>query len=70
MNIEGEVILKVEVFEDGSAGEIIVKRTLMSGPGGLDEKAIQAVRKWQFTPATKNGEPISSWGVFSVLFEL
>lgn len=70
MKIEGEVILDVEVFEDGSAGEVIVRRSLMSGPGELDEKAIQAIRKWQFTPASKDGVPISSWGEFSVLFQL
>jgi len=26
---------------------------------GLDEKAIEAVRTWQFEPARKNGQPVA-----------
>jgi TonB family protein len=33
-----------------------VQRTLGLG---LDEKAIEAVRKWKFEPAMKNGQPVA-----------
>ncbi len=68
--IEGEVFLKVEVFEDGSVGAIKVLKSLMSGPGGLDEAAIKAVRQWEFEPAKSGGQPIAVWVTFSVTFSL
>ncbi|MCK4694110.1 MAG: energy transducer TonB, partial [Candidatus Cloacimonetes bacterium] len=68
--IEGEVFLKVEVFEDGSVGAIRVLKSLMSGPGGLDEAAIKAVRQWEFEPAKSGGQPIAVWVTFSVTFSL
>ncbi|MBN1326789.1 MAG: energy transducer TonB [Candidatus Cloacimonetes bacterium] len=68
--IEGEVMLEVEVFADGSVGQINVIKSLMSGPGGLDEAAKAAVRKWEFSPAKSNGKPVSVWVVFPVGFSL
>jgi protein TonB len=68
--IEGEVILEVEVFEDGSVGAINVLKSLMSGPGGLDEAAIKAVRQWEFQPAKSGGKPVAVWVTFPVTFSL
>lgn len=53
--IEGIVHLSIEVWEDGLAHNIRV----LKGLGyGLDEKAIEAVGKWKFKPATKDGSPV------------
>ena len=68
--IEGDVILQVEVFTDGSVGAIDVIKSLMSGPGGLDEAAMKSVRQWEFSPAKSGGKPVACWVTFSVSFSL
>lgn len=68
--IQGDVWLEVEVFADGSVGAIEVKQSLMSGPGGLDEAAIKAVRQWEFSPAKSGGKPVACWVTFPVGFYL
>ncbi|MDP8201775.1 MAG: energy transducer TonB [Candidatus Tenebribacter burtonii] len=68
--IEGDVVLQVEVFTDGSVGAIEVVKSLMSGPGGLDEAAIKSVKQWEFSPAKSGGKPVACWVTFSVGFSL
>ena len=68
--IEGEVWLEVEVFTDGSVGAIEVVKSLMSGPGGLDQAAIKAVKQWEFSPAKSGGKPVACWVTFPVTFSL
>ena len=68
--IEGEVELQVEVFADGTVGAIEVVKTLMAGPGGLDEAAIKSVKQWVFQPAKSSGRAVSVWVRFSVTFTL
>jgi protein TonB len=70
LGIEGAVVLNVEVFEDGSVGAIEVVESLLPGPGGLDEAAINAVRQWEFNPAKSNGQPVAVWVTFPVEFTL
>jgi len=53
---EGVVVLNVVVTSEGKATNIQVVRTLGMG---LDEKAIDAVRRWRFKPATKDGKPVN-----------
>lgn len=69
-NIEGEVWLKVEIFADGTVGDLEVTKSVISGPGGLDEAALKSVKKWIFKPAIYNGEPVACWTTFSVKFNL
>lgn len=68
--IEGDVWLEVEVLADGTVGAIEVKKSLLSGPGGLDEAAIKAVRQWKYSPATSGGKPVACWVTFPVSFSL
>jgi len=68
--IEGDVILQVEVFKDGSVGAIEILKSLMSGPGGLDEAAVKSVKQWTFSPAKSGGKPVACWVTFSVNFSL
>jgi len=68
--IDGEVWLEVEVFEDGTVGAVEVKQSVMSGPGGLDESAVNTVKKWKFEPAKSDGRPIACWVMFPVGFLL
>ncbi len=54
--IQGEVALEVVVGRDGIPLTIRVTRSL--DPGGLDEEAILAVRKWRFTPGRIGDTPV------------
>ncbi len=65
---EGAVGLVVQVSEDGRPVEIAVESA--SGHEVLDETAVAAVREWRFTPARRNGRPISSTLRFMVRFVL
>jgi TonB family protein len=53
---QGTVVLWVVVGADGRPHDIRVQRTLGMG---LDEKAIEAVRTWKFTPAMKDSHPVA-----------
>ncbi len=53
---EGKVLLKVTIDENGMPQDIVA---LTSLGFGLEEAAIEMVRKSTFHPATKAGEPIS-----------
>ena len=68
--IEGQVVLEVEVFADGTVGAIEIVKSLQAGPGGLDEIAIDAVKKWEFQPAKSGGRAVACWVVFPIDFEL
>lgn len=52
--LEGTVLLKAVIAEDGSATGIRVTRPLGLG---LDERAIEALRRWRFTPGLFQGRP-------------
>jgi TonB family protein len=53
--ISGIVQVYLWVEKDGSVSHI---RVVKSVGYGLDEKAVEAVRKYKFKPATKDGEPV------------
>ena len=64
---EGVVVLSVVVTSEGKATNIQV----IKGPGlGLDEKAVEAVRKWRFKPAMKDGMPVATKVPLEVTFRL
>jgi periplasmic protein TonB len=52
---EGIVILEAIVRSDGLVDVVNLVRSLGFG---LDQSAIDAVKKWRFRPATKNGKPV------------
>jgi protein TonB len=53
--LEGDVVLEIVVKSDGSVGNV----KLLQGLGaGLDERAVEAVRQWRFTPAKRYGTPV------------
>jgi TonB family protein len=57
--VQGTVVLQVEIDPSGKVAttHIGVVRSLGLG---LDEKAIEAVKQWQFKPATRNGTPVTA----------
>lgn len=65
--LQGTVLLVIEIDEHGTARRISVRQ----GIGlGLDEKAVEAVKRWRFRPATRNGRPVPSNAVVEVFFRL
>jgi len=68
--MQGVVVLQIEILVDGSIGAIEVFRSLMPGPGGFDEAAIEAVRQWQFQPAMSGGQPVACWITQPINFTL
>ena len=54
-HIEGDVVLEIVVKSDGSVGSVKVLQRLGAG---LDERAVEAVRQWRFSPAKRYGTPV------------
>lgn len=64
---QGTVLLSIVVMPDGTTSNIRVIRPLGLG---LDEKAIEAVRKWKFRPSLKDGQPVPVHANVEVNFRL
>ncbi len=65
--IEGDVVLEIIVRADGGVGNV----TLLHGLGsGLDQRAIEAVRQWRFSPARRFGTPVDVVVEVAVEFKL
>jgi TonB family protein len=64
---QGTVLLTIEVGEDGQPDKLRVLRGLGLG---LDEKAIEAVSRWKFKPALRNGHPVRAAATIEVNFRL
>lgn len=65
---QGTVLLLLLVTSQGQVAEIKLKRT--SGFNRLDQAALQAVKKWQFTPAKQDGQAIDYWYEMPINFSL
>jgi TonB family protein len=66
--VQGTVLLDVVIGADGRAEKISVKRAL---PCGLDQQAINAVKDWEFKPATgPDGKPAAVLQTAEVTFHL
>ncbi len=64
---EGTVVLRVVVSPEGTVEEPSIVMPLGLG---LDEKAIEAVKKWRFEPGTKDGKPVAVVANVEVNFHL
>lgn len=64
----GGVVLRVIVTAEGRAANITVAR---GAPFGLNEAAINAVKKWTFKPAaTPDGQPVNAWTMIEINFRI
>ncbi len=66
---EGQIWLEVEVKINGTVGEISITEN-KTGSKILAKSSIDAVKKWKFEPALKDGKPIISWIRFPVTFSI
>ncbi|MBI4364306.1 MAG: TonB family protein [Candidatus Latescibacteria bacterium] len=55
--IQGKVVLHVLVGKDGRVKNVKVMR----GVTGLNEAAVDAIKKWVFKPALSNNKPVAVW---------
>lgn len=63
--LRGSVLLAVTIGEDGIPRNVRIIRPLGRG---LDEKALEAVRKWRFRPAIRDGKPVPTSANVEVSF--
>ena len=64
--ISGTVVLRAVFSRTGRVENIIV----LSGPAMLIETAIEAAKQIKFTPAMKDGQPVSMWMQLEYNFNL
>ena len=65
--IEGSVLLRGVIGTDGRVTNIGVARGLGHG---LDQKAVECLRKWIFKPAVRDGEPVAVKANIEINFHL
>lgn len=65
---EGTVRIRVLILEKGIVGDMIIVQS--SGYGSMDQSAVNALRRWRFSPAYQGGRPVSAWVVVPVVFQL
>jgi TonB family protein len=65
--VAGTVVLSAVIDTHGRLKDIRILQPLGSG---LDEKAVEAVRKWVYTPATLNGLPVNVLTRLEINFRL
>lgn len=66
--IQGRVLLEVLVDTNGTVKRVSLKES--SGSRILDEAALEAVKRWIFTPATEDGSPVEALVEIPILFRL
>ena len=64
-NVRGTVILYAVIHADGTVGDV---RVLRGVDERLDRYASEALARWQFQPATKNGTPVDVEATFQIPF--
>ncbi len=65
--LSGDVVLEIVVKSDGSVGTVRVVQGLGAG---LDQRAVEAVRQWRFSPARRLGTPVDVLVEVAVEFRL
>jgi protein TonB len=63
---QGTVILRAVITKEGRVRDVRVERSIAM----LDAAAIDAVRQWQYTVPTLNGQPVDVSMIVTVHFEL
>ena len=65
--LQGTVLLRIEVDTHGQPRNVTVRQALGLG---LDDRAIEAVKKWKFNPGKVNGKPAAVVAYVEVNFRL
>lgn len=65
--VQGTVAVMIEIDEAGRVRNPTLRSTLGMG---LDERALEAVRKWRFRPYLKDGKPVAGPALVELRFRL
>ena len=65
--VEGLVIVETIIDRNGNVTDV---RVLKGLPMGLDQSAIDAVRRWKFKPGSLNGQPVPVIFTLTVNFKM
>jgi TonB family protein len=65
--VQGEVILYAIIRRDGTVDSIQVVKGV---DPQLDQNAMEALAKWKFRPATRNGEPVELETIVRIPFRI
>lgn len=65
---QGTVVLSLLLGLDGAVAQITLAQS--SGFDRLDKAALEAVRKWRWSPTLRNGEPVAVRGTVDIPFTL
>jgi TonB family protein len=65
--VQGTVVMRAVFSSDGQVKRVSVTRKL---PHGLTQQSIKAARAIRFTPAMKDGQPVSMWMELQYNFNL
>jgi TonB family protein len=66
-SLSGDVVLEIIVRSDGRVGSV---RVIQGLGAGLDQRAVDAVRQWRFSPARRLGTPVDVVVEVAVEFRL
>lgn len=66
--LEGRVVLSVTIAVSGSVTKVTVAESC--GHQSLDQAALDAVRRWRFSPATRDGKPVEWTARLPIRFRL
>jgi periplasmic protein TonB len=66
-SLSGDVVLEIVVKSDGRVGAVRIVQGLGAG---LDQRAVEAVRQWRFSPARRFGTPVDVLVEVAVEFRL
>jgi protein TonB len=65
---QGTVLLDVQLAANGAVERISVRNS--SGFPRLDKAALEAVRRWRWSPTLRGGQPVAVRGVVEIPFAL
>jgi protein TonB len=66
--VEGKAVLRVLIGSDGRVKQVAIISA--DDPLFADAAERQALRKWRFKPATRDGQPVETWKQLTVRFEI
>lgn len=67
--VEGVVYLDILVDKEGRVRDVQVLKPSGSNVG-FEEAALEAAKKWTFSPAIQNGKPVACWMTQRVVFQI